>query len=144
MFGLGANVGQAVSGKALALFHRATDGVVSDGAQVQALMAAVVACGGVVLALHAYIVGRWPVEGSKAAARKERRRLEKEREGKGEKKGEVVEVEVAAASTAAAPAAAPPPPPPSLREAFAFLAASPQIRCLAIMALSQVRRRRSF
>lgn len=144
MFGLGANVGQAVSGKALALFHRATDGVVSDGAQVQALMAAVVACGCVVLALHAYIVGRWPVEGSKAAARKERRRLEKEREGKGEKKGEVVEVEVAAASTAAAPAAAPPPPPPSLREAFAFLAASPQIRCLAIMALSQVRRRRSF
>lgn len=35
MFGLGANVGQAASGKALALFHRATDGVVSDGAQVQ-------------------------------------------------------------------------------------------------------------
>ena len=154
MFGLGANVGQAASGKALALFHRATDGVVSDGAQVQALMAAVVACGLVVLSLHAYIVGRWPVEGSRAALRKERRRLEKEGERARRERGErekrtgiveeVVEVAAAAAPAAAAAAAAaadaaPPAPPPSLKEAFTFLAASPQIRCLAIMALSQVR-----
>lgn len=161
MFGLGANVGQAVSGKALALFHRATDGVVSDGAQVQALMAAVVACGCVVLSLHAYIVGRWPVEGSRAAMRKEKKRLEREEKerakerGRGEREeraggvvvveGEVVEVEAVSAASAAAAAAAPPPaaaapraPPPSLKEAFTFLAASPQIRCLAIMALSQV------
>ena len=154
MFGLGANVGQAASGKALALFHRATDGVVSDGAQVQALMAAVVACGLVVLSLHAYIVNRWPVEGSRAALRKERRRLEKEererkKEGTGREKGtggvavEVLEVAKAAAAPPppAAPAAAPAAAAssPSLKEAFAFLAASPQIRCLAIMALSQVR-----
>lgn len=147
MFGLGANVGQAVSGKALALFHRATDGVVSDGAQVQCLMAAVVACGCVVLSLHAYIVGRWPVEGSRAAVRKEKKRLEEEGErerkerGEREKRTGVVEKEVVVEVAAVPEAAvAPRAPPPSLKEAFTFLAASPQIRCLAIMALSQVSR----
>jgi hypothetical protein len=157
MFGLGANVGQAASGRALALFHRATDGVVGDGAQVQCLMAAVVACGCVVLSLHAYIVGRWPVEGSQAALRKEKRRLEKEGERAKKERAErekrtgvvEVEVEVAAVSTApppdaAAAAAAPRAPPPSLKEAFTFLAASPAIRCLAVMALSQVRSVESF
>lgn len=157
MFGLGANVGQAASGRALALFHRATDGVVGDGAQVQCLMAAVVACGCVVLSLHAYIVGRWPVEGSRAALRKEKRRLEKEGERAKKERAErekrtgvvEVEVEVAAVSTApppdaAAAAAAPRAPPPSLKEAFTFLAASPAIRCLAVMALSQVRSVESF
>ena len=74
---------------------------------------------------------------------------ERKKEGTGREKGtggvavEVLEVAKAAAAPPppAAPAAAPAAAAssPSLKEAFAFLAASPQIRCLAIMALSQVR-----
>jgi AAA family ATP:ADP antiporter len=105
LFGLGANVGQAVSGRALSVFHRCTDGLLTPSAQVQALMATVVLAGCIVLALHAHIVRRWP------ATR-------------------------VAAPVAAAGAPAPPAQ-PTLREAFSYLAQSPQIRCLAVMALAQ-------
>lgn len=119
LFGLGANVGQAVSGKCLAVFHRATDSVLSDAAQVTAMMVTVVACGGVVLALHAFIVSRWPAVRPAGVRAKPRA--------------------PAADVSSSAPAIDVPTPPdsPSLREAFSFLARSPPIRCLAVMALAQ-------
>ena len=60
LFGVGANVGQTVSGKALSVFHHAAEGRLSNVAQVQVLMAAVVACGVLVVGLHALIVTRFP------------------------------------------------------------------------------------
>ena len=133
LFGIGANVGQTLSGRALGVFHRVTDGVLSDSAQVQAMMGVVLACGLTAMALHAHIVRSYPPEeeGDEpgAAVKKACGGLE---EG-------AVEVESALATTddPAAVCATPPPDHPSLRQAFTFLARSPQIRCLAIMALAQ-------
>lgn len=124
LFGLGANIGQAVSGKCLAVFHRATDGVLSDAAQVSAMMAAVVGCGGIVLALHAYIVSRWPAVRPAGVRAKKKRSAD-----------DVLSTDATTTtSTDDVPA---PPESPSLRQAFAFLARSPPIRCLAVMALAQ-------
>jgi ATP:ADP antiporter, AAA family len=131
LFGIGANIGQTVSGKALSMFHRATDGLLSDVAQVQAMMAVVLGCGLTALALHAHIVKAFPPD------------TEGDEPGAAVKAvcGEVVVPTPAASTPAPAvdPAACVPPPPdhPSLRQAFAFLARSPQIRCLAVMALAQ-------
>ena len=137
LFGIGANLGQTVSGRALGVFHRMTDGVLSDTAQVQAMMGAVLACGVTAMVLHAHIVRSSPADragdqaGRDAAA------------AAAASRAVAVEVEGGApparsASTDPDTACVPPPPAhPSLRQAFTFLARSPQIRCLAVMALAQ-------
>ena len=131
LFGIGANMGQTLSGRALGVFHRVTDGILSDTAQVQAMMAVVLGCGLTAMALHAHIVRSYPPEeegdepgaAAKAACAAET--------------GEVA-LEAALSTTDPDPACAlPPPDHPSLRQAFTFLARSPQIRCLAVMALAQ-------
>ena len=134
LFGIGANMGQTLSGRALGVFHRVTDGILSDTAQVQAMMGVVLACGLTAMALHAHIVRSYPPEqegDEPGAAVKKACGLEGG--------GADVEVEAALATTDDPAAACAPPPPdhPSLRQAFTFLARSPQIRCLAVMALAQ-------
>jgi ATP:ADP antiporter, AAA family len=149
LFGIGANVGQTLSGRALSMFHRATDGILSDVAQVQVMMAVVLVCGLTALGLHARIVRAFPpdMEGDEPGAAVKAACEDGSVAGGGAAVvgGAAASVTPATAAPAAAtpaavdPAVCVPPPPdhPSLRQAFAFLARSPQIRCLAIMALAQ-------
>ncbi len=148
LFGIGANVGQTLSGKLLSLFSSTASRRLSYAQQLQAIMLVVLGFGALVLALHHHIVHRFDtnVHGSEPP---------------------VVVVPppaaappplpapsangAAASGVGAAPAPLPPPAEPapgaggapkrkaklSLREALVFLANSPQIRCLAVMALAQ-------
>jgi len=149
LFGIGANVGQTLSGKLLSLFSSTASRRLSYAQQLQAIMAVVLGFGALVLGLHHHIVHRFDtnVHGSEPP---------------------VVVVAPAAAAppplpapsangAAAGGAAAVPAPRPlpsaepapgaggapkrkaklSLREALVFLTNSPQIRCLAVMALAQ-------
>jgi len=149
LFGIGANVGQTLSGKLLSLFSSTASRRLSYAQQLQAIMLVVLGFGALVLALHHHIVHRFDtnVHGSEppvvvvppAAAAPPRRPAPSP-------------MGAIAGGAGAAPAPQPLPPAEpapgaggapkrkaklSLREALVFLAKSPQIRCLAVMALAQ-------
>ena len=60
LFGIGANVGQALSGRLLSVFSSGTAGVLVYSQQLQAIMVIMVVCGAFVLALHRHIVVCFP------------------------------------------------------------------------------------
>lgn len=163
LFGLGANLAQALAGRVLAGLSGAFRGAgeLSPAAaaaawdtQLRLLMLSVMAAAAASLALHAYInaaAPRWDARRAAAASSAElaiERAEAAEATARGETLIREAEAAEAAAATAAAAAAAAPaakggrrarpaPPAGSLSAAFRALAASPQIRCLAVMAVAQ-------
>jgi AAA family ATP:ADP antiporter len=135
LFGLGANVAQAAAGRLLkglsalyapaaGLSVEAAAAVAAAGwdAQLRLLMLSVFAAGGACLALHAYIASVAPVWAAARAA--------SEAES---------EPHHSASAAAAAPAPANGAPKPRVRtvETLRILAGSPQMLCLAAMAVAQ-------
>eukprot|EP00884_Botryococcus_braunii_P019089 jgi/Botrbrau1/5864/Bobra.0366s0043.2 len=148
LYGIGANVGQAISGRLLSFFSSMTSHRIGYAAQMQMTMGTVVVLGCVVLGLHAYIVSRFP-SGARAMNAADRALEERFLADRKQAAAKVTESEgpsaPAAVTSAESSNAASPQkgkagnnkPQMTLKEAISFLAQSLQIRCLAIMALSQ-------
>lgn len=139
LFGIGANVGQTLSGKLLSMFSSAAAPHLSYAQQLQVIMLIVLAFGTFVLGLHHFIVQRFntniratdvPVVATPAAP-----------PPPAPSANGALPHDTGRASAADAGAAPAPPKTQkaklTLREALVFLTNSPQIRCLAVMALAQ-------
>ncbi|BDA47960.1 ADP,ATP carrier protein 1 [Coccomyxa sp. Obi] len=170
LFGIGANIGQTVSGKALSTFSTFASSRLSYATQLQGIMALVVVFSFVVLGLHAYITHRFPSNilpepdldtipalEAKPTLRRTSPATQASSQGGVHLNGAAVELEAdassrlragseASTSGTASPGAAAVKAVAaggkkkaklSLRDAVIFLTKSPQIQCLAVMALAQ-------
>ena len=153
LFGLGANLAQALAGRVLAgladAFGGATGaaGAAAWDAQLRLLMLSVMAAGGCILALHAYIGTAAPRWAARRSAFSSQDELQQEAEEAEESRAADARAEVLLAESeakvakggakAAAAAAGGKKAAPGLGAALRSLVASPQIMCLATMAMAQ-------
>lgn len=151
LFGVGANIAQTVAGRSLRVFSDVSGVSMSYTAQLQITIGVCVIIGCIIIALHAYISKTFPrnPKGS-TAARMAMERAErqsgintakhvdveatvkgmnycdiKEHQSNDQKNGAGAVVDASRQSAQ------------SLSDAWAFLRRSPQIRCLAVMAVAQ-------
>ena len=128
-------VGQTASGKFLSVLTGEWGGYLTYAQQIQLLMAIVVSCGLAIISLHVLITRLFPTVHSEEG---DQQRLAEQLErtgpgkakqllGKPESQAEDGQTESSASQKKKL----------TLKQVIAFLTRSPQIRCLAVMALSQ-------
>ena len=141
LFGIGANIAQTCAGRSLRLIGDVSGSFLTYAQQIQLTVAMCVCMGVAIAGVHSYICRTFEKNPKGSASERKRRREERE------KLGTVTVPKLTALDESSGTAELSMPPAPAKKKkdtssmsivgAFRYLARSPQIKCLAVMAIAQ-------